>query len=1064
MIRVRVLGGLTVEAGDVAAEPTAGRKTLALLGWLALHPGPRSRLAAASALWPDVLDTSAQRSLRTALWTLRGALGDSAGALVSTRERVGLDPDRVWVDVQAFDALAAAGLHEEAIALCGGDLLPGVEEEWAVAARDAHRERVAEVLDALAQRSAEAGEAAAAVGWARRRSALDPYSEEGARALMRRLADAGDRSAALAVYGRLVDRLRGELSIAVSSETRRLADELRAGRESGEQPKGAARDRLPLVGRARELESLLTAWRATCGGAGGVVLVRGPAGIGKTRLVGELSDHAAAMGGLVAAGCAPEIGSPAPFALWAELAGDIVRGIEPPGPTAGWTADLASLAPAADAWLAGSARRAPVTAELERMRRFEAVLSLLEHATRQAPLLLVLEDVDVADPSSLELTGYIARRLPTHRALAVLTRREPPRRPDSAAIEHGLRARDAVAADLVLGPLGPSDLRALASSAARLPDGRLSEIVAAADGNPLLAVEAARALARGEPSLAGGLRGAVRAALVELTTGARQLVEVAAVAGRDLTSGEASPLLGDQSAEGFEAAIAAAEATGLLACADRRLGFRHALLRAAAYQDIPELRRAALHGRIADMLTAGGDGTAAERAAHLRLAGRDDDAAQALMRAAAHARRVAALTEAEEFLTEAAVLRPGDAVIALELAEVQISRGRHDASRASFDRALALLEADGDAAALASAHFRRGRWHYTLTCVPRLAADELRLGLDVLDSAHEPMDDERGLALAGLAWVEALSGDPAGAEALVDELEARAADADVLVAVELGRARATALIRRGRLAESHIHGEAAALRAQRAGRPDLAYGCWANSAGAAAADGDFSRALNYLDRCLAGVRGRGLWAIESQTLCARAWVLARQERLSEAENAAVEAATLAERVGADRLRATAQQESARIALAAGRWADAERLFAAALDGDGSFSRPLARLGRSEALARLGRCDEAQRELRSVALEPVSAGDWPDTLVARMARVEGLIAAARGDRELATARLEAAAAAWRRRVGRDDAGASWAAALADLGRPVVGVVEPELELERVFADLRGLDLIPTTTEV
>ena len=83
-------------------------------------------------------------------------------------------------------------------------------------------------------------------------------------------------------------------------------------------------------------------------------------------------------------------------------------------------------------------------------------------------------------------------------------------------------------------------------------------------------------------------------------------------------------------------------------------------------------------------------------------------------------------------------------------------------------------------------------------------------------------------------------------------------------------------------------------------------------------------------------------------------------------------------------------------------------------------------------------------------------DFPDTLVPRLVRVQGLIAAARGDDALAARRLEEAAAGWRRRLGRDADGDRYTAVLADLGRPpVAGLVEPERELERVLGDLRAL---------
>jgi tetratricopeptide (TPR) repeat protein len=177
---------------------------------------------------------------------------------------------------------------------------------------------------------------------------------------------------------------------------------------------------------------------------------------------------------------------------------------------------------------------------------------------------------------------------------------------------------------------------------------------------------------------------------------------------------------------------------------------------------------------------------------------------------------------------------------------------------------------------------------------------------------------------------------------------------------------------------------------------------------------------------------------------------------------------LADRLGAPDLRTTLDFDRGRLALQNGEHAAAEELLAMALAGQGLFSRPLAHIWRAEALARVGRCDEAEAELRATTMEPMTPGDWPDTLVARMAQVQGLVAEHRGDHALAARRLQEAADGWRRRLpgtdGAADAGERWAAALADIGRPVVGTVEPQVELDAVLADLarvRARDPLPLT---
>src|SRR5215217_213634 len=121
MLRVQLLGELQAEAGGAAVGPPPSRRAWSLLGWLALHPGDHARGTVAARFWPDVLDTSARASLRSATWNLRQALGPGAqDALVADRDRVGL---RCETDLAAFDALLVAGDLRGAAALGDGPVL-----------------------------------------------------------------------------------------------------------------------------------------------------------------------------------------------------------------------------------------------------------------------------------------------------------------------------------------------------------------------------------------------------------------------------------------------------------------------------------------------------------------------------------------------------------------------------------------------------------------------------------------------------------------------------------------------------------------------------------------------------------------------------------------------------------------------------------------------------------------------------------------------------------------------------------------------------------------------------
>src|SRR5215212_5491511 len=229
MVRVRVLGELALEVDANDVELPASRRARALLGLLAVErrAHPRSQLAAH--FWPDVLDESARTSLRSALSALRKAFGPEADrCLLADRDTVALaGPDVVTTDLYDFEALLAAGEVDEALALSRRPLLDGLDDDWVHALRDEHRERVASALAGLAADAEADGDLGAATALTRRIVALDPLAEEPQRELIRRLAAAGDRPAALAAYRRLQDRLRSELAIAPSARTRELVASLR---------------------------------------------------------------------------------------------------------------------------------------------------------------------------------------------------------------------------------------------------------------------------------------------------------------------------------------------------------------------------------------------------------------------------------------------------------------------------------------------------------------------------------------------------------------------------------------------------------------------------------------------------------------------------------------------------------------------------------------------------------------------------------------------------------------------------------------------------------------------
>src|SRR6266511_90178 len=147
MLSVSVLGELSLEAdGRPLDQPS--RRARSLLGWLAVHPGLHPRARVASVFWPEVLDESARASLRTTLAILRRELGQPAAEVVTaTRERVGIEPGaEVQIDLDAFEQLMTSGELQQAAALCRGELLADLDDDWVNEPRELHRRQLLELL------------------------------------------------------------------------------------------------------------------------------------------------------------------------------------------------------------------------------------------------------------------------------------------------------------------------------------------------------------------------------------------------------------------------------------------------------------------------------------------------------------------------------------------------------------------------------------------------------------------------------------------------------------------------------------------------------------------------------------------------------------------------------------------------------------------------------------------------------------------------------------------------------------------------------------------------------
>ncbi|WP_433303546.1 ATP-binding protein [Actinoplanes sp. CA-030573] len=1004
MLRLRLLGEMTARYGDRPLAMPSSERARALIGWLALHPGLHPRSTVAARLWPDSPAAGARASLRTAVWAVRQSWGPAAAGLVTTRQEIGLPAAGVWVD-----ALHDTGAEYD------GELLPGIGDDWAEQARRDYHDRLRGWLTRLAERPD--GDT---VRYARRLTRLDPLDESAHRLLLEKLVEAGDAAGATRAAREFTERLRAELGVRPSPPTRAVHARL-AGPV-------AAPERPALFGRAEPVRRLTDLWRAAAAGAGQVVVLTGEAGIGKTSLLAEAVRRAERAGARTAVGAGSDVVGETPYGVWLDLARALVATAARPPASAAWPVELNRLAPQLGARLGRPgdppAVRAP---ELERLRVFEAMLRLVEWSCADRPALLAMDDAHRADRPSLRLMAHIGRRVGRLPILLVLTRRDQPPRPELDAVLGDLAGRRVPVTELTIGPISDAEVAALA---ARLVHDETSvrQVVAAAEGNPLLAVESARVLSSGGAGPPPNLRHAIRATAGLLPPAAQSLVRLLATAGRPLSSAELDRLGVDD----VGAAEQSAGAAGLLVRREGRLGFRHELLREAVYADLPGPER--LHERVAAALDPADH---AGIARHLDRAGRRTEAARSWAAAAAFARTVGALSEAAAFLERALALTPGDGRLWLEAEEIWAWLNRRTEMEAAWSRALSHL----DRADLPRAWCRRGRQLRTVVCHPE---ESRRAYLAARDASPGGADAE---TLIGLAWGEAVAGDPAAAESLLAEAESRPEPLPAEAAEDIVEIRMQGRIRQGRFADA----VALARRTGPVTTPGRAYAVWVNAACALCCLGDYDGALELADRAVAATEP--IPPLLISCLAGRAHILARLGRHAEAAATAQRERDLADRLDLPALAAVAAHDAGLVALAGGDPAEAARLLGAALDAGAAVSRPTAGLHRAEALARLGDPEAATAALRSALLEPVSRADQPWALVPRVAWVQALIARARGDEPLARRRLAESAAGWRSMP----AGASaegYTAALLDLGRPpVAGLVEPRRELERIEEELR-----------
>jgi DNA-binding CsgD family transcriptional regulator/tetratricopeptide (TPR) repeat protein len=470
------------------------------------------------------------------------------------------------------------------------------------------------------------------------------------------------------------------------------------------------------VGRTEELARLAEAGDRAAGGTPAAVLIGGEAGVGKTRLVGEVVAAARRAGATVLVGGCVEVGGEGlPFAPLVEALRGFVRDLDEP--------DLARIVP-------GQARpelarllpelapppglHAAGELELDRLsttpgpwtdqvRLFELLLGLLERLGADGPALLVVEDLHWADRSTRDLLAFLVRNLRHGRLLLVMTyrsdelHRRHPLRPFLAELDRGRRVER-----LELARFGPAEVAAqLAGIQGAPPPAGLAERIHARSGGNAFFVEELAATAAADGELPQSLRDTLLARIELLGEPAQQVLAVAAAAGSRVGHELLAEVAATDEAELLAGLREAVSAHVLLVdTGDGTYRFRHALVKEAVYAELLPGERTRLHARYAAALAGrdgGGDpGLAAELAWHWYAAHDLDRALPAAVEAGKAAERAYGFAEAQAQFERALELwercgdvgeRPGG----LDKAELLARAGEAASNAGAVDRAVALV-------------------------------------------------------------------------------------------------------------------------------------------------------------------------------------------------------------------------------------------------------------------------------------------------------------------------------------------------------------------------------------
>ena len=589
-IAIRLLGSFELLIDGQETVLLSG-KVLALFAYLLLN-GRQSRTALTDTLWAATAIERRNSRLSDTVYRLRRAL--SGRYLTTTENFIQLEfPTEPWIDIHAFTAVSQRDdipSLMEANQLYGGDLLAESDEEWLLGRRVTLQDQYFSCLLKLGEATENSGDLAAAAGHYRKLIELNPLFESGYRGLMRVQAGSGQIARALDTFATLSRILKEELDVAPSRESTMLASTLSRDLESSHAPP-------TFVGRLAERGQLLRALERAGEGQGGLALLLGEAGMGKSRLLEEIERAASWRRWRVQWGVARDLTLPAPYSPLADA-------LQQALPTAR-RQQLAQQLPKTT--LQAFTPIIPAMGDIEQSTPDKktvgpAAASVMRALGNLLPHLFLLDDVQWADPEIWPVLSSLQQLLADANVLIIVSGRIDELQANDLAWST-IQAWDTIGVPLIrLAGLSTSELKQLAPTS--LSDAVLSQIREASGGNPLLALTLLAEETTPTNGQGMAIENVLRRRLGRLSDPAGFALQLASVLGVEIRYETWSDLQNIVPSAAFPEVASELERAGLLLLTDKGYRFAHDTLRALVYRDAPVERRRRFHEQICHWLQA----------------------------------------------------------------------------------------------------------------------------------------------------------------------------------------------------------------------------------------------------------------------------------------------------------------------------------------------------------------------------------------------------------------------------------------------------------------------------